>query len=497
MIADVQITDATKSQAPSFPGRSYLTMNKPLQALKYLSCDFLAAMLTWVLFFSYRKIYIEHDPDWVNNLVYNRKFYFGSIGIPVFWCFIYYLQGNYDLPFRRSRLNELANTFFTCLVGVLLLFFVLILDDEIHNYRNYYRSFTVLFSLQFVLTALPRLILSTITNTRIHHRLMGFNTLLIGSNENAWKTFNEIESHKKGNGNLFKGFIHIDERNGFSEHLVKRLPHLGELSDLVPMIRKHDIEEIIIALESSEHNAIQHILNDTVDLEVKVKLIPDVYDILSGSVRFTSVIHAPLIEINREVVPRWQINAKRIFDVCFSFFVILGFSWFYLLLSLLVKLSSRGPVIFSQERLGLHGKPFKIYKFRSMFVDAEKNGPALSSDNDPRITPFGRFLRKTRLDEFPQFFNVLLGHMSIVGPRPERKFFVDQIVQKAPHYRHLHRVRPGITSWGQVKFGYAENVDEMIERLKYDLLYTENMSLMVDVKIIIYTMLIVIQGRGK
>ncbi len=477
--------------------KKYMRMNKKLQAFKYLSFDFLAAVTAWVLFFTFRKFYIEHDPDWYNNLIYNKKFYIGSALIPISWCIVYYLQGNYDMPYRRSRLNEAANTFLTSLVGVLILFFVLLLDDEVNNYRNYYKSIAVLFTLHFLLTAIPRFVLSTITNSRIHNRKMGFNTLLIGSNENAWNIYNEIEGLKKGNGNIFRGFIHIDERNGFSEKLLKTVPHLGELSDLTRVIKSHHVEEIIVALESSEHNAIQHILNDTLDLDVKVKLIPDVYDILSGSVKFTSVIHAPLIEVNREVVPRWQVNAKRIFDVCFSLFVIIGFSWFYLLLSIIVKLTSKGPVIFSQERLGLNGQPFKIYKFRSMYIDAEKNGPALSSTHDPRITPFGRFLRKTRLDEFPQFFNVFFGQMSIVGPRPERRFFVDQIVVKAPHYKHLHRVRPGITSWGQVKFGYAENVDEMIERLKYDLLYTENMSLMVDIKIIIYTLLIVVQGRGK
>jgi len=492
-IASVKEQPAVKENV----ARKYMPMNKKLQACKYLVFDFMAATLAWVLFFTFRKFYIEHDPDWYNNLIYNKKFYIGSVLIPVSWCIIYYLQGNYNAPYRRSRLNEVANTFITSLVGVLMLFFVLLLDDEVQNYRNYYKAIGVLFALHFVLTAMPRLVLSSITNTRIHRRQMGFNTLLIGSNENAWKIYNEIEGLRRGNGNIFMGFIHIVERNGFSEKLLKTVPHLGELSDLTRVIKTHQAEEIIIALESSEHSAIQPILNDTLDLDVKVKLIPDVYDILSGSVKFTSVIHAPLIEVNREVVPRWQINAKRIFDVCFSLFVIVAFSWFYLLLSLMVKLSSKGSVIFSQERLGLNGQPFKIYKFRSMYVDAEKNGPALSSDHDPRITPFGRFLRKTRLDEFPQFFNVLFGQMSIVGPRPERKFFVNQIVQKAPHYKHLHRVRPGITSWGQVKFGYAENVDEMIERLKYDLLYTENMSLMVDIKIIIYTLLIVVQGRGK
>ena len=132
-----------------------------------------------------------------------------------------------------------------------------------------------------------------------------------------------------------------------------------------------------------------------------------------------------------------------------------------------------------------------------MYRDAEKNGPQLSSENDSRITPIGLFLRRSRLDELPQFFNVVKGDMAIVGPRPERQFFIDQIVERAPHYKYLHKVRPGITSWGQVKYGYAENVDEMIQRLKFDVIYIENMSLFVDFKIMIYTVLIVLQGRGK
>ena len=153
-------------------------------------------------------------------------------------------------------------------------------------------------------------------------------------------------------------------------------------------------------------------------------------------------------------------------------------------------------VFFSQERIGYRGRPFRIYKFRTMYVDAEERGPLLASENDRRITPFGRVMRKYRLDELPQFWNVLKGDMSLVGPRPERKYFIDRIVRKAPYYYLLHNVRPGITSLGMVKYGYAENVEQMVERLKYDILYYENMSLLLDLTILIYTVKTVFTGKG-
>jgi len=279
--------------------------------------------------------------------------------------------------------------------------------------------------------------------------------------------------------------------------LIQHMPFLGQVDDLPELIVKNKIKDVIIAVESSDHRDLERVLNLLLDFDVDISIIPDTFDLLSGSVKMTALYGVPLVRIRRDLMPTWQVSLKRLMDVVLSLMAILLLLPMFVILAILVKGSSDGPVFFWQERIGKHGIPFKMMKFRTMYLDAEKNGPQLSSLFDQRITPIGKFLRKSRLDEIPQFWHVVIGEMSLVGPRPERAFYIDKIKETAPHVKKLLRVRPGITSWGQVKYGYAENVEQMVQRLKYDILYLENMTLAMDIKILFYTVVTVLRGRGK
>lgn len=464
-------------------------MQGQLLRLLFIAGDWITACLSWALFYYYRKTSIEGEAFHMNEM-----FLYGIAFVPILWLLLYTIQGTYSDIRRLYRLKVLSLTIFATIFGSVILFFLLLIDDEVTKYTTYYQSLVSLAFFHFGLTIILRFIFVSIQVKRIHAKADGFRTLLIGGSEKAVQIYNEIMQLPKGGGNQFIGFVNL---NGIDKLLEDKLPYLGHADNLSQIIREHKVEEVIIALESTEHERLRSIISRINNDRVVIKILPDMYDILSGSVKLNNIFGALLMEVNAEVMPYWQRVIKRLMDILFSLLAIVLLIPIYLGLFIAVKLTSKGPALFFQERIGIHGRAFRIVKFRTMYVGAEKSGPQLSSSNDPRITKIGRFMRKTRLDELPQFFNVLLGDMSLVGPRPERQFYIDQIAEREPQFLDLTRVRPGITSWGQVKYGYAENVDQMIQRMKYDLLYLRNRSIALDLKIMMYTVLIVIKAKGK
>ena len=468
---------------------------------RYLIFDFLSAATAWALLFLLRKVVFEHfDINQLPSIIADANLWRGIIAVPLGWIALYALQGSYKNVLRKSRLKELQQTAIATLIGTVVLFFALLLDDYVDTRSNYYISLLFLAGVHFALTYGCRLIQTSATVRRVHSRQLGFPTLLIGSHRKAYQTYLDLENQETYSGNTFVGFVTVDSPNPThaESRLAAVMPCMGTTDDIRQIIADHRVEEVIIAVEDTEQTQIQQILR-TLDGcgQVIIKITPDARDIILGMVRVDSIFHSPLITINTRLMEEWQYSVKRLCDIVLSVLALVVLSPVFLITAILVKCTSPGPIFYAQERIGYKGKPFKMHKFRSMYTDAEACGPALSRDDDPRITPFGRFMRKVRLDEIPQFYNVLRGTMSIVGPRPERQFYIDQIVKRAPEYLLLQRIKPGITSWGQVKYGYASSVDQMVERLRYDLLYLDNMSITTDLKIMVYTGKIILQGRGK
>ena len=277
---------------------------KKKSTLIAIFADWSAALLAWAAFYIYRKLKIESVTYGFAEILDDRKFLFGILVIPVCWVLLYSMVGYYKNVYRKSRLHEVGQTLWLSIIGVLIIFFSLLLDDKVNSYKTYYFTFFTLLTLHFAITLTFRLIHSTKIINRLRKGEIGFNTIIIGSNQKAVKLLDEMKKDFEPQGNLFKGFVHVEGNN---DHLLMaRLPNLGDIKNLREIITSQKIEEAIIALESSEHNRINQILNELEDTTVMVKIIPDMYDILSGSVRMNNIYGAPLIQISPELMPAWQ-----------------------------------------------------------------------------------------------------------------------------------------------------------------------------------------------
>ncbi|MEO6489848.1 MAG: sugar transferase [Ferruginibacter sp.] len=455
----------------------------------YIIADIAICVFTWICFYYLRTVIYHY------NFSIPPGFYLGLLLYTFGWISLHFLSGTYNSIYQKSRIQEFFRTLIVSVIGCLFLLFFFILKNPHGNSRYYYLEFYSLLFPFLVTSLIVRLIFLGIAKKQLTSKKVFFNALLLGSGKKVEQFYDAFIRSKEQSGYRITVFFNTNGRNGFK--LPDSIKKYRDFQNLTKIIQEEKIEEVIVAVEKNERELLTTILQNLSDIEVNIKITPDTVDIISGALKTNNVMGVPLIDIHSGLLPDWQQNIKRAFDIIVSIsaFVILVPLFIYTIIRL--KLSSKGSLFYSQVRIGFKGRPFTMYKFRSMVVDAETNGPQLSSEEDERITKWGKVMRKWRLDELPQLWNILKGEMSLVGPRPERKYYIDQIVEIHPEFKYIYKVKPGLTSWGMVKFGYASSVDQMIQRMQYDLLYVENVSLPLDFTIMLYTIQIILSGKGK
>jgi len=465
-------------------------VNKKKLLLTYLFFDLLASLIVWILFMLFRKI-VNDSAIFENVQIFFPNFnYFSSLVLFPFCCIIvHYLSGFYLYPEKMTGIKIFFSTFAASIVISITIFFVLMLDDVVVSYKYYYYSLLVLFGLLFVFTYFPRLIIYLNVQKNYKTKRWTIPTLIIGTGQNAKKLADELV--KRNQKNILVGFINVDH-----EVSVPKEKILGNLRNIRNIIEENHIQETIIALENASEQQLFSIINLLYQYNVDIKFTPRLYEILTGSAKIKDLNISPLVNITDINMPDWEQSVKRVFDIVVSLFSLVILFPVMLFFMIWIKLDSKGPIFYLQERIGRYGRPFKIIKFRTMYEGAENGVPQLSNPNDSRVTRVGKILRRYRIDEIPQFINVLLGDMSIVGPRPERRYYIQQIIQEAPYYCLLYKIRPGLTSWGPIRIGYSDTIEKMIERLNYDIIYIDNMSLITDLRILLMTIKIIFKGSG-
>lgn len=465
------------------------------QRLTYVLSDYIAINIGWLIFnivryYSIPDTYISGD---LYDLLTDTTIITGQILFPCMMTCLYWISGYYNRVFLKSRLDELLNTITVSFIGTIIIYFVALINDNIQERMQNYELMAVLWTLLFALSYIVRLTITIRATRRIHNGEISFNTLIVGTTQGALNLAKKIESMPRSTGFNIVGYVEPSERTVDTSNLDRPLYRTDQLDEVC---RQLDIKNFIVIPHRSGMKETVATINSLFPFDKSIFITPDLYQLITTRARLSTIVGEPLIDISRTNAPESTLNIKRLSDIIVSALTLVIISPVLAAIALMIKKDSPGPIIYRQQRIGLHKKPFFIYKFRSMYVDAETYGPSLASVDDPRITKIGRFLRKYRLDELPQFWNVLTGDMSLVGPRPEREYYIRQIISRAPYYSLIHQVRPGITSWGMVKYGYASDVDQMIERLRYDLLYIENISFGVDLKILFYTINTVLTGKG-